>query len=164
MDILCLLLSPSSVTSPWVIKEIDHALYEREERGLKILAIILRPCEIPDKLKVSLSCLSMRLMKDLRMYIHDYSQQLYVLVISCNWLNLNNRREPLVTTIKEVIDYQKVELEDSPTYTMSEEMSFAWGTDDTDAIQKTLYAAKETGLAVGTLGGNVSSNISLGTI
>lgn len=104
-------------------------------------------------------------MKDLRMYIHDYSQQLYVLVISCNSLRSeSSRREPLVTTIKEVIDYQKVELEDSPTYTMSEEMSFAWGTDDTDAIQKTLYAAKETGLAVGTLGGNVSSNISLGTI
>ena len=62
--------------------------------------------------------------------------------------NVNTRKQPLVTTIKEVIDFQKVKLKDPPTYSMDKEMSFAWGTDDTDAIQKTLDAAKETGLAV----------------
>ena len=50
-DTLCLLLSPSSVTSKWVKKEIEHALIERKQRGLKILAIILRSCEIPDEIK-----------------------------------------------------------------------------------------------------------------
>jgi len=50
-DVLCLLLSPSSVSSEWVRKEIEQALTQRQERGLKILAIILRPCEIPDQIK-----------------------------------------------------------------------------------------------------------------
>jgi hypothetical protein len=50
-DVLCLLLSPSSVTSKWVRKEIEQALIQRHQRGLKILAIILRPCEIPDQIK-----------------------------------------------------------------------------------------------------------------
>jgi hypothetical protein len=50
-DVLCILLSPSSVISPWVTKEIEYALTEHSQRGLKILVIILRACEIPDQIK-----------------------------------------------------------------------------------------------------------------
>lgn len=47
-DLFCVLLSPSAVESEWVLKEIDVAA---EEKGLRILPIILRACRIPTKLK-----------------------------------------------------------------------------------------------------------------
>jgi hypothetical protein len=46
-DIFCLLLSPSSVESPWVLREIEYA---KTKEGLQILPIILRSCSIPDSL------------------------------------------------------------------------------------------------------------------
>ena len=60
--------------------------------------------------------------------------------------NINTREEPLVTKIK-FVDANTVELDDPPTRKM-DHMCFAWGTDDTDAIQKTLNVAKKTGSAV----------------
>ncbi len=46
-DVFCLLLSPTSVASSWVDKEIELAKREREKRGLRLLPIILRPCDLP---------------------------------------------------------------------------------------------------------------------
>jgi len=46
-DVFCLLLSPTSVASTWVDKEIALAKRERERRGLRLLPIILRPCDLP---------------------------------------------------------------------------------------------------------------------
>ena len=46
VDVLCLLLTPTSVASEWVGKEIELALQHRE-RGLRILPAILRPCDLP---------------------------------------------------------------------------------------------------------------------
>src|SRR5436190_678636 len=48
-DVLCLLLSPTSVASPWVEREIELARAE-DARGLRILPVILRPCAIPPEL------------------------------------------------------------------------------------------------------------------
>jgi len=45
--VFCLLLSPTSVASAWVDKEIALAKRERESRGLRLLPIILRPCDLP---------------------------------------------------------------------------------------------------------------------
>jgi hypothetical protein len=46
-DVFCLLLSPTPVASTWVDKEIELAKREREQRGLRLLPIILRPCDLP---------------------------------------------------------------------------------------------------------------------
>jgi hypothetical protein len=48
-NVFCLLLSPTSVASPWVEREIERALGQ-QARGLKVLPVILRPCDIPDAL------------------------------------------------------------------------------------------------------------------
>jgi hypothetical protein len=48
-DVLCLLLSPSAVASPWVREELEHAL-AAEARGLRIIPVILRAAPIPDEL------------------------------------------------------------------------------------------------------------------
>lgn len=48
-NVVCLLLSPTSVASKWVTLETQIALKQRE-RGLRILPIILRPCKIPELL------------------------------------------------------------------------------------------------------------------
>ena len=48
-DLVCILLSPTSVASRWVDYEIEHAL-ARQAQGLLMLPVILRPCAIPDKL------------------------------------------------------------------------------------------------------------------
>lgn len=49
-DVVCLLLSPSSVDSQWVRQEIECARGEAD-RGLVLLPVILRPCEIPKELE-----------------------------------------------------------------------------------------------------------------
>ena len=46
-DVLCLLLSPTSVASKWVQRESEFAL-RQQGRGLRMIPIILRPCQIPD--------------------------------------------------------------------------------------------------------------------
>ena len=66
--------------------------------------------------------------------------------------NINTREEPLVTTIKTVavtggIPTDTVELNDPPAR-LTKDMCFAWGTDDTDAIQHAIDVAKETGVAI----------------
>jgi hypothetical protein len=48
-DVLCLLLSPSAVASPWVREELRHAL-AAEEKGLRVMPVILRAAPIPDEL------------------------------------------------------------------------------------------------------------------
>jgi hypothetical protein len=48
-DVLCLLLSPTAVASPWVAEEIARGT-EQAARGLRIVAVLLRPCRPPDSL------------------------------------------------------------------------------------------------------------------
>lgn len=48
-DVLCLLLSPSAVASPWVREELRHAL-AAEDKGLRVMPVILRAAPIPDGL------------------------------------------------------------------------------------------------------------------
>jgi hypothetical protein len=48
-DVLCLLLSPTAVASPWVREELQHAL-TAEAKGLRIMPVILRAAPIPDEL------------------------------------------------------------------------------------------------------------------
>jgi TIR domain len=48
-DVLCLLLSPSAVASPWVREELRYAL-AAEEKGLRVMPVILRAAPIPDEL------------------------------------------------------------------------------------------------------------------
>ena len=48
-EVLCLLLSPSAVASPWVREELRFAL-AAEEKGLRVMPIILRAAPIPDEL------------------------------------------------------------------------------------------------------------------
>ena len=48
-DVLCILLSPTAVASPWVSDELRHAV-AAEAKGLRILPIILRATAIPDEL------------------------------------------------------------------------------------------------------------------
>lgn len=48
-EVVCLLLSPTAVASKWVRTEIEHALAQAED-GLRILPVLLRPCDIPDLL------------------------------------------------------------------------------------------------------------------
>ena len=49
-DVMCLLLSPSSVLSPWVAEEIARAEREKAARGLRVVPVLLRPCRPPDAL------------------------------------------------------------------------------------------------------------------
>ena len=48
-DVVCILLSPTSAASKWVIHELELALQRRGD-GLRLLPLILRPCKIPDLL------------------------------------------------------------------------------------------------------------------
>ena len=48
-DVLCLLLSPSAVASPWVREELRYAL-TAEQKGLRVMPIILRAAPIPEEL------------------------------------------------------------------------------------------------------------------
>lgn len=48
-DIACIPLSPTSAVSRWVNQEIEFAL-ERRNAGLRILPILLQPCNIPERL------------------------------------------------------------------------------------------------------------------
>jgi TIR domain len=48
-DILCLLLSPSAVESPWVRDEIGYAL-TAEAKGLRVMPVIVRASPIPEQL------------------------------------------------------------------------------------------------------------------
>lgn len=49
-DVMCLLLSPSSVLSPWVAEEIARGEQEAIRRGLRVIPVLLRPCRPPDAL------------------------------------------------------------------------------------------------------------------
>lgn len=49
-DVLCLLLSPTAVASPWVAEEIARGLDESARRGLRMVNVLLRPCRPPDVL------------------------------------------------------------------------------------------------------------------
>jgi hypothetical protein len=48
-DVLCLLLSPSAVASPWVREELRYAL-AAEEKGLRVMPVIIRAAPIPEEL------------------------------------------------------------------------------------------------------------------
>jgi hypothetical protein len=48
-DVLCILLSPSAVSSPWVRRELGHAL-AAERKGLRVMPVIVRAAPIPDEL------------------------------------------------------------------------------------------------------------------
>lgn len=48
-DVLCLLLSPSAAASPWVREELRYAL-AAEEKGLRVMPMILRAAPIPEEL------------------------------------------------------------------------------------------------------------------
>src|SRR2546427_3534431 len=49
-DVLCLLLSPTAVASPWVTEEIARGEEHAVKRGMRMIAILLRPCRPPDSL------------------------------------------------------------------------------------------------------------------
>ena len=49
-DVMCLLLSPSSVLSSWVAEEVARGEQEAVKRGLRFISILLRPCRPPDTL------------------------------------------------------------------------------------------------------------------
>jgi hypothetical protein len=49
-DVLCLLLSPTAVASPWVAEEISRGEEHAVKRGLHLVAVLLRPCRPPDSL------------------------------------------------------------------------------------------------------------------
>src|SRR5687768_14647860 len=49
-DVLCLLLSPTAVASKWVAEEIARGEEHRVSRGMRIVAVLLRPCRPPDNL------------------------------------------------------------------------------------------------------------------
>ncbi len=53
-DVICLLLSPSSVESNWVKQEMEYAEQEQKNREITILPLIVRPCKIPDYVKSTL--------------------------------------------------------------------------------------------------------------
>jgi hypothetical protein len=48
-DVLCLLLSPTAVASPWVREELRYALVA-EAKGLRVMPVVLRATAIPDEL------------------------------------------------------------------------------------------------------------------
>lgn len=49
-DVLCLLLSPTAVASPWVAEEIVRGEEHEARRGMRLIAVLLRPCRPPDSL------------------------------------------------------------------------------------------------------------------
>lgn len=49
-DVLCLLLSPTAVASPWVAEEIARGDEQATGRGMRLVAVLLRPCRPPDSL------------------------------------------------------------------------------------------------------------------
>ena len=49
-EVLCLLLSPTAVDSPWVAEEIARGNEQSEKRGMRFIAVQLRPCRPPDLL------------------------------------------------------------------------------------------------------------------
>lgn len=49
-DVLCLLLSPTAVASPWVAEEIARGQEHTAGSGLRLCAVLLRPCRPPDSL------------------------------------------------------------------------------------------------------------------
>ncbi len=49
-DVMCLLLSPSAVASPWVAEEIARAEKQRVKRGMVTVVVLVRPCRPPDTL------------------------------------------------------------------------------------------------------------------
>ncbi len=49
-DVLCLLLSPTAVASPWVAEEIARGEEHAARRGMRLVAVLLRPCRPPDSL------------------------------------------------------------------------------------------------------------------
>lgn len=49
-DVLCLLLSPTAVASPWVAEEIVRGEEHAAKRGLRFIIVLLRPCRPPDSL------------------------------------------------------------------------------------------------------------------
>lgn len=49
-DVLCLLLSPTAVSSPWVAEEIARSKENAAARGMRLIAVLLRPCRPPDSL------------------------------------------------------------------------------------------------------------------
>src|SRR5687767_1486338 len=49
-DVLCLLLSPTAVASPWVAEEITRGEEHAARRGMRMIAVLLRPCRPPDSL------------------------------------------------------------------------------------------------------------------
>jgi TIR domain len=48
-DVLCLLVSPSAVQSPYVLEEIEYAL-AAEAKGLRVMPVIVRAAPIPEQL------------------------------------------------------------------------------------------------------------------
>jgi hypothetical protein len=50
-DVLCLLLSPTAVASPWVAEEIEHSEEQAASRGMRMVTVLLRPCRPPDRLR-----------------------------------------------------------------------------------------------------------------
>lgn len=48
-DVLCVLLSPSAVASPWVQREVESAL-AAQAGGLRLMPVLLRPARVPDEL------------------------------------------------------------------------------------------------------------------
>jgi hypothetical protein len=48
--VLCLLLSPTAVASPWVAEEIARGLEHSAKRGMRLISVLLRPCRPPDNL------------------------------------------------------------------------------------------------------------------
>jgi hypothetical protein len=49
-DVLCLLLSPTAVASRWVSEEIARGEEHANKRGMRLVAVLLRPCRPPDRL------------------------------------------------------------------------------------------------------------------
>lgn len=49
-DVLCLLLSPTAVASPWVAEEIARGEEHIARRDMRLVAVLLRPCRPPDSL------------------------------------------------------------------------------------------------------------------
>ena len=49
-DVLCLLLSPTAVASPWVAGEIARGEEHVASRGMRFVTVLLRPCRPPDSL------------------------------------------------------------------------------------------------------------------
>jgi hypothetical protein len=52
-DYLAIVLSPASVTSPWVQRELDAKMFEEiEQKQVKVLPLLLKDCEIPPLLRM----------------------------------------------------------------------------------------------------------------